>query len=134
MKKQSIIAAVILNTDKQLLVMHHNKINKITIPLGKIEANEISTTTLRRELFEELDIKTSEFSQMYIYSVIMPDYNKVVEVHLFRVTKYTGTIINKEPTKHKYLHWVNKYELDKLRENGEIDSILAQAMSFNLFG
>lgn len=63
-------------------------------PGGKIEADESPEQALRRELYEEIGVKVSDFS---IWKVVEHQYpDMLVHLHVFRVGSWKGLPVPKE--------------------------------------
>ena len=56
MKIDLVVAGLIINQDKVLLI-HHSKLDKWIPPGGHIDPNETPDTALKREIKEELDLE-----------------------------------------------------------------------------
>ena len=114
MKPRQIVAALIpqksfsVNTGSYLVFDHH-KINKVTIPVGKVDEGHTPEFTLTKEMEEELGITVTKFKRLG--SEIREIYNEPIEVVIFEVSNYDGTVYNAEPEKHSNFRYE---ELDSL--------------------
>lgn len=117
------IGLCILNENKEVLILEHNKFNIFTFPVGKIEENETPLEAVHREAFEEIGIKfedtdTKELIHEYT------SYNNIKhgDEHLFFINSkdIIGTPYNKEPNKHNDMYW---YPIDKLLELGTLGTL-----------
>jgi 8-oxo-dGTP diphosphatase len=68
---------------------------------GHMEPGEQREQTLVRELEEELGITATEWT--YLETLNEPSYQ--VTVHLYLVTDWVGTPINRQPEEHSAIRW-----------------------------
>lgn len=111
MEKIKVVEGLIV-VDNKLLVFHHNKINKITPPIGKINENESPYQAIFRELYEELDIEVLSARCLKVYDVIGYRETKIVTSTVFSIDKWSGMPINKEPEKHSILEYLSMPEIE----------------------
>ena len=106
-------AGIIRNNQGELLMMDHNKFNFWTIPIGKCQPGQSAIDGLKQEMFEELNIKVINAKLVGTFKTPYERNGVTVNVksHIFEITKYTGTIRNNEPHKHKAIEWLS---LDKI--------------------
>ena len=106
----------IINENNEILLEDHIKNGCLSLPGGKIDLGESPLKTLKRELKEELNIDVEEAEELGTLGYANIEYpihsDKFCEFNMsvFKVLKYTGTIINNEPDKHKSLIWLSKTE------------------------
>lgn len=88
---------------------HQHQGGRFEFPGGKVEADELVTTTLARELHEELgiDIHAPQFIQRLTYHY--PE--KTVCLHVYRIESFDGEPIGREG---QPLHWVPLPQLFEL--------------------
>lgn len=126
------IGAIIIE-DNKILLLYHNKIGKWVIPVGKVDVGEDTKTALARELFEELDIKIKTYTTAF--EGIIPHYKVEslnVLVAIYRIETYLGTIINKEPEKHKEICFMSIQEILTLDKYNLVDKLTIQLLKLNL--
>ena len=85
--------------------------NVYDLPGGHVEKNEDIYMAAVREATEELGIQISKenLELVHIYHRFKKDSMRFV----FKVKKYDGKIINKEPQNHEKMEWHNINELPK---------------------
>ena len=111
------VKAKILDDDRLLIVK--NERNKWDLPGGKIEGNDSIKKTLKREIFEELNIDIKISNLVYIDNIIINGVNVLVVV-------FDAEIISNSPIKlsfenfeyfffknfeyknYKFSNWINK--------------------------
>ena len=114
------VSAIFKNEKGEILLQDHVKLDRFTIPGGKVDPGENCLDALEREIYEELgvvitnathlgkvdlgDVEYPAHSNNYIY--FSQDY--------YLVNKYTGTITNVESNKHRELIWVKPEDFNKL--------------------
>lgn len=76
---------------------------------GHVEPGEHHQQTLVRELQEELDITPSEWQFLETLSLSLParpdEPADQMTVHLYLVTAWTGTPVNRQPEEHSEIRW-----------------------------
>jgi len=97
------VAAIIKNSKGEILMQEHIKYGFWTIPVGKVKWGQSVEEGLKQEVLEECNIEIKELKEIATrkYDYIRDGKNVVVDVHLFEVIEYSGTIKNNEPNKHK---------------------------------
>ncbi len=117
--KQGVVA-LIHNTAGQVLMLDHIKHNKLSLPGGKVDPGEDAIFAITRELYEETGITKFTFGTHYV------ELNAVTGVlfHVF-VILTNQPAINKEPTKHRSINWVNR---DPTNFKGKINRITFTAL------
>jgi|SRR6056297_113415 ADP-ribose pyrophosphatase YjhB (NUDIX family) len=123
LKNHKAIAAVIWNDDKtKVLVQKHNKFGFWTIPVGKVESNESVQQGLKKELFEECNIKVLKSKLLKTKDFVYNRQGKNVNVKsfLYEILKYTGEIKNKEPSKHEQQIFMS---IEELREKDYLSNM-----------
>lgn len=108
------IAAVIKNSQGQVLMQEHVKYGFWTIPVGKVLESQSLENGLKQELFEECDITIEEFKEIKAkeFKYKRNGNSVIVYAHLFDINKYSGIVRNKEPKKHKTQIFM---ELEKIK-------------------
>ena len=76
-------------------------------PGGKFEDGEDGPTCLHRELYEELGID-AEIGDLITIVKHTTDSGKVIELHTYEITSYTGEI---QLRVHNDMHWVSVQDL-----------------------
>ena len=114
MKKVEVVAAIIYFESKILCVQRpKNKLTyiseKFEFPGGKIERGETNKVSLKRELFEELNITTDIKSKFIKVVHQYPDFELTMHVYVCEVE--TGEL---QLNEHISKEWLNLNELKKL--------------------
>jgi len=122
---QEAISALILNHRNEVLVQDHVKLNKWTIPIGKVDPGDTYEGTLRKEMLEELNIEITSALKIghtkNTYSRI--NTTVTIESDVFLILSYGGKIKNNEPTKHKSLKWMSIKQILSLDESKKSDAL-----------
>ena len=109
MKKRSdTVALMVMDEEDRLLILWHEKYRFWTVPLGKVEDGEIDISAAQREAFEELGIFSEqvELVDRIHKPANLDDYSDII-ISLCQVKSYVGQIANREPDKHRELHFVH---------------------------
>lgn len=114
MKKVEVVAAIIYFESKILCVQRpKNKLSyiseKFEFPGGKIEYGETHKVALKRELFEELNIKTDIKSKFITVVHQYPDFELTMHGYVCEV-ETDELLLNEHISK----EWLNLNELKKL--------------------
>lgn len=111
---ESTVVSALITKDCCILVQDHVKSERLTIPSGKVDAGENIYEAMVRELQEELGPEAECFvnPNPLTYSVRVAANGLVIHDYMFSVD-VKGTIINAEPTKHKWQGWVPYAELNE---------------------
>jgi len=111
--KQQVVSVIIRNKAGDVLTMYHNKIEKITNPVGKVDPGDTVEGTFLKESGEELGIKVEEVDMVGHANNVYARNGTTVKITEYHgvVTKYTGKIRNAEPHKHKDLKFRTLAEL-----------------------
>jgi mutator protein MutT len=72
---------------------------------GHVEPGEEHEQTLVRELEEELGITPTEWTFLETLTLPLPRLADLITVHLYRVTAWTGTPMNRQPEEHSQIRW-----------------------------
>jgi 8-oxo-dGTP diphosphatase len=76
---------------------------------GHVEPGEDLQQTLRRELDEELGMTPSEWTFIETLTIDLPPTHDgpadLIIVHLYLVTAWTGTPLNRQPEEHSTIDW-----------------------------
>lgn len=90
MKRLDVVAGIVWQRGRFLAAQRHKGSHAgfWEFPGGKIDAGESCIQTLVRELREELDIKVEEAALWR--TVEHPYPNKIIRLHVFQVTKFSG--------------------------------------------
>ena len=100
-----VTAAIFRNGDNVLLMRRaadQPLAGEWEYPGGKFEDGEDGPTCLRRELFEELGID-AQIGDLITIAQHTTDSGKVIELHTYEITSYTGEI---QLRVHDDMHWV----------------------------
>jgi 8-oxo-dGTP diphosphatase len=114
MKQVEVVAAIIYDIDKILCVQRaENKLayisKKYEFPGGKIEQGESKEQTIKREIFEELNIDLIVGEQFITVMHTYPDFE--LTMHTF---KCTGDVKNLKLNEHIDYKWLSLSELESL--------------------
>lgn len=122
MSHHEVVAALIVQGDRILLGQRSAK--RMLYPDvwdvfgGHVEPGEQQAQTLVRELQEELDITPTAwiFLETITFSIPTADDKPAdqMTVHLYRVTAWTGTPINRQPEEHSTIGWFSLTEATTL--------------------
>lgn len=109
------ISALVKNEEGKILMFFHNKIQKWTIPVGKVDEGETPYESLVKEIAEEVDltITSAELKEEFIQHFVREGKNVEIKQHLYDI-KYIGEPKNNEPHKHRDLKFMSKEEIIKL--------------------
>lgn len=123
------VAAIIskgTGEDCEYLILYHKKHQMLTCPIGKVKSDQSIDEGLKAECKEEVDIKVENFMEVLNYSKTYNFAGKKVPIktHVFKIVKYSGTLKNNEPKKHKWMKWMTRKELE------ESDTKLADSLTF----
>jgi len=118
-KFQRCVSALIIDPYYKILLQDHVKLERFTIPGGKVDLGEDKQEALLRELQEELgieDVKSMKFNYTNISYLEYPansgQYKFFEDCNYIIFTEdIVGKITNKEPKKHKTLKWASKNEI-----------------------
>lgn len=126
------IAAVIKDKDGRILMQEHVKYRFWTIPVGKVEEVQSIEDGLKKEIYEECNIKIKNFKEIgkkrFSYNRIG---NKVVVFgHLFEITKYSGVIRNNEPAKHSKQVFMSLKKIKKLSYLSDLTLLYLNILGF----
>jgi len=111
------VSAIIYDENgNKILVQLHVKFNFWTIPVGKVDQGQKVIDGLKMELKEECGIVPTNFKKIASFTKYYTRDGKKVKViqHLFEVNKYSGTVKNMEPQKHKKQLFMSIEEIKKL--------------------
>lgn len=129
MKQKDIVLALIMCDDK-LVLLHHNEINKLTAPMGKVETGETHMDAIDREMFEELDIHVQFIRRLPDFIIKFKEVPK--HIYVIEVLSFNGEPINKEPHKHSNLIMLSYDELLDCCERGLVDIALLKCLELDL--
>jgi len=107
------VAAVIKNNKGQVLMQNHKKIDKWTIPVGKVDAGDTPLGTIRKEIKEETGLKVRKAK---LIGRALNEYgrggrNTKVDSYLYEVKEHSGKARNLEPHKHLEQRWLSPKEI-----------------------
>ncbi|MEG0728144.1 MAG: NUDIX hydrolase [Anaerovoracaceae bacterium] len=110
------VSALILGNHSvpRMLIFWHKKLQKWTIPVGKIKHNEVSYHALIRECKEEVDIDVVNWTNIKMFRQQFEREGRMVNIYqylyLVAPTEYKGEARNAEPDKHSDMKWVTYKE------------------------
>jgi len=119
------IGAVIKDKSGRILIQYHNKLGFWTIPVGKVLPNQSIMDGLKQEVREECNIsilKAKEIANK-LFHRNRDGIDISIDMHLFEVLKYSGTIRNNEPHKHKSQDFMTIEELKRKKDISDTTKI-----------
>ena len=110
------VAMVVANTEAKIVVLWHNKLQKWSLPVGKVETHQSFEEALKQEAREELGVEVTEHERLGVFEHVYQREGQHVKIEscLFRVLSYKGDVRNNEPHKHRELRFVTLAELKRL--------------------
>jgi 8-oxo-dGTP diphosphatase len=110
------VSAVIKNPDGEVLMQEHVKYGFWTIPVGKAIHGQEIVDGLKQEVLEETGLTVEECKEIgsKTCEYVRAGRNVKVFTHLFEITKYSGTLENREPHKHRQQKFLSLSEIMKL--------------------
>ncbi len=120
-KDHNSVGAIVQDKYGRYLVQDHIKHNFITLPIGKSSLDKDPKTELIRELYEECGIKAISLHEIVRETRvdIRDDQTVTMDIILFEVTEWEGTVINKEPDKHRSYSFMTLAEIKEKTNNGQ---------------
>ena len=111
------VSAVIVK-DKKILMLDHVKFNFWTIPVGKVDKGQTVEEGLVMELQEELNIKPVKFKLIgrFKKTYLRNGKRVTVDAFIFHIEKWTGTLRNNEPKKHRRIKWMTIEEIKRTKK------------------
>lgn len=109
------VATIFLNEDKtKILVFDHIKLDKISLPIGKVEVGDSINKTFIKEMKEELDITIIDYDVLGSLDVVLDIEEVISDNHIVFALcdKYNGVMTNNEPNKHRAMEWLEISEID----------------------
>jgi 8-oxo-dGTP diphosphatase len=76
------------------------------LPGGHLEIGESPNQALIRELQEELGIMPTRFVLLDVFDELDPEKYGAHQYHVYVVTEWSGTILNRQPHEHSEIRWV----------------------------
>ena len=104
MREIFVVAGILFDHDKSILLAQRSAEKSFPLqwefPGGKIEEGENSKEALKRELFEELNIKIDKIK---LFDSVVHEYELFrANIEFFLINEWSGKLINKEG---QNLHW-----------------------------
>ena len=114
MKEIFVVAGILFDHDKSILLAQRSVEKSFPLqwefPGGKIEEGENSEEALKRELFEELNIKVNKIK---LFDSVVHEYELFrANIEFFLINEWSGKLINKEG---QNLHWKKLNDLRGLK-------------------
>ena len=114
MKEIFVVAGILFDHDKSILLAQRSAEKSFPLqwefPGGKIEEGENSQEALKRELFEELNIKIDKIK---LFDSVVHEYELFrANIEFFLINEWSGKLINKEG---QNLHWKKLNDLIGLK-------------------
>ncbi len=109
----SSVGGIVLDNSGRVCMLFHKKMNRWTIPVGKINKDERPGDALDRELQEELGIQVISKKKIIVKKLkfFFKSRQTRIEIHIYKVMEYVGTPKNKATDEHKYIKFFTKDEL-----------------------
>jgi ADP-ribose pyrophosphatase YjhB (NUDIX family) len=109
--------ACVVRKNNKILVMYHVKLQKWTIPIGKINKGESIPACVQREMKEELNIVPTKIKKLGNFTKIYHIEGHDIEIksHIINIEEYSGEIENVEPHKHEHLMYFSDRVLYKMK-------------------
>ena len=116
-KEHDAISGIMINKNKEILMLDHVKYNFWTIPIGKVEPNQTIEQGLKQEMLEELNITPTRIKKIHQFK---RSYRRrgdkiTVHAHMFLITRWSGSLRNNEPKKHRTIKWMSIKEIKQQR-------------------
>lgn len=101
---------IFLQKHNEVLLIQRSKTSSYgagfySLPGGKIEDNETARQAAIREAYEELDITIAKKDLDFVHVFHRNGEGESIFALVFKVTRWQGEIINKEPEKHDMVRW-----------------------------
>ena len=114
MKEIFVVAGILFDHDKSILLAQRSAEKSFPLqwefPGGKIEEGENSQEALKRELFEELNIKIDKIK---LFDSVVHEYELFrANIEFFLINEWSGKLTNKEG---QNLHWKKLNDLRGLK-------------------
>ena len=115
-----ICAAALLVQDNRIVLGRRSSEQRIypgvwDLPGGHLESGESPEQALVRELEEELGIVPTKLTPLGVFDELDPEKRGARQYHLYLVTEWRGSIVNRQPHEHSEIRWVplkTAHELD----------------------
>ncbi len=126
------IVRLILEDEGRILLLRQTSRNggKYTLIGGKVQVRETPIQALIRETFEESGAVIREEDLEYAHYCYQRKADMINMILVFKATKWTGTILNRESHKFMHVAWFPKDELPE-RTTKATRHILQQVTSGN---
>jgi 8-oxo-dGTP pyrophosphatase MutT (NUDIX family) len=107
----------IVRKGNEILVLYHEKLQKWTIPIGKINKGESISECVKREMKEELNIIPTKIKKLGDFTKIyhLEGHDIEIKSHIINIEEYSGEIENLEPHKHTGLMYFTDDVLCEMR-------------------
>ena len=84
------------------------------LPGGHLEAGESPEAALVRELKEELGIVATAFESLGTFQALSPEGYGSYKYHVYLVTRWRGTVANRQLEEHSEIRWVTFEDIGNL--------------------
>ncbi len=107
------IGMVIQDDHGRILMFYHAKFQFWTIPVGKAEPHQTPYQGMCTEVFEECGITVTAATELKVRQYVYVRQGKPVSVnlHLYQVDVYEGTLQNLEPHKHPEMRFMTREQI-----------------------
>lgn len=129
--KRAAVAILLVDIDNETKIIFEvralnmrSQPGDISLPGGKIEANESPKETIIREICEELGLEEDDFEIVNQLDLLVTHYGLIVHPYLGYIKNYNNIKINKDEVDHIFLAPIN--ELIKINPLKDVSKINVQ--------
>lgn len=121
---------VLFRSSDEVLCLFHKKFWFWTIPLGKVDPGMTLSGAVAAEARQELGIDVHEWRELVVRKTQVRHARRRVPIrmHIVEIQRFTGSIMNMEPNKHRELKFVSVDELRRLRPTSIATSLFVEQL------